>query len=67
MNISINNRPVELPSTVESISDLAVWKGLSNTAAAIARNDEIIRREQWDMVRIAEGDRILIIAAAFGG
>jgi thiamine biosynthesis protein ThiS len=34
---------------------------------AIMINGEVVRRSQWDAVRLAEGDAVELIVAAAGG
>lgn len=67
MNITINNKPVTLPKDIVTVGDLADMKGLTRKATAIAVNDMMILRDNWNKKRLAEGDRVLIIEAAFGG
>lgn len=67
MNITINNRPTEIPDTARTIADLADLQGLRPQGTAIARNGMVVKKSEWASSPIAEGDSITVISAAFGG
>lgn len=65
MTVSVNNREITTSST--TLEQLRKELGLPDTAIAIAVNNTMIKREDWDTFSIKENDRILAIRAACGG
>jgi sulfur carrier protein len=57
-------------SSGSALPDLLGALGLDPLRArgiAVAVNDEVVRRKQWDAVRLREGDRVEIVTANQGG
>lgn len=67
MNIILNNIPTPLPRDYMTIEDLIKWKGVKIAGTAVALNDRIVRKENWNLTRLSDLDRVTIISAAFGG
>lgn len=67
MNIILNNVPFQLPSVDTTVLDLLNSKGISHTGTAVSVNDKLVRHSEWDSTKLSEGDRVVIISAAFGG
>lgn len=65
MTVSVNNREITTSST--TLEQLRKELGLPDTAIAIAVNNTMIKREDWDTFSIKGNDRILAIRAACGG
>lgn len=67
MNIKINGqcRCVDLGLTVAELMkrENMLMKG----GVAVALNGRVVRRADWDMRILQEGDELLIINAAYGG
>jgi thiamine biosynthesis protein ThiS len=63
---TINGSPQELPEelTVGALLDLL---GSPRTGVAVARNDCVVPRSQYDSDRLREGDSVEIITAVAGG
>lgn len=66
MKASINGREHELPEEL-TVSSLLEHLGSRSTGVAVARNDRVVRRSEYDAARIEDGDRIEIITAVAGG
>ena len=66
MKATINGRPHELPGelTVGALLDLL---GSPRVGIAVARNDRVVRRSEFQSDVVREGDRVEIIAAVAGG
>jgi sulfur carrier protein len=67
MKLSINNAVFEVPehSTLDSISGLLQ---LTTTAGiAIAVNNSVVPRSQWNSLVLKEADNIILIRATQGG
>ncbi|MCX8081757.1 MAG: sulfur carrier protein ThiS [Bacteroidia bacterium] len=70
MTIFINDVATEIPNTTHTLTD--VLKNILNISKdkkgiAIAVNEEVIPKNQWDQFTIKENDRLLVIIAAQGG
>ncbi len=70
MTIFINDVATEIPTTTRTLTD--VLKNILNISKdkkgiAIAVNEEVIPKNQWDQFTIKENDRLLVIIAAQGG
>ncbi len=63
---TINGVPRELPdaATVGAVLELL---GSARQGVAVSRNDRVVRRAEYDVERLTEGDRIEIIEAVAGG
>jgi len=63
---TINGSPRELPGelTVGALLDLL---GSPRTGVAVARNDRVVRRSEYQSDVVRDGDRIEIIQAVAGG
>jgi len=63
---TINGEMRELPggTTVAALLELL---GVNQTGVAVARNERVVRRGEFDSHPLAEGDRIEIIKAVAGG
>jgi thiamine biosynthesis protein ThiS len=63
---TINGRVRELPGEM-SVGALLELLGSPLTGVAVARNDRVVRRGEFESDRVREGDRIEIIQAVAGG
>jgi thiamine biosynthesis protein ThiS len=63
---TINGRPQELPEEM-TVGALLKLLGSPTAGVAVARNDRVVRRSEYDRDRIREGDRLEIIHAVAGG
>ncbi|HZV76380.1 MAG TPA: sulfur carrier protein ThiS [Candidatus Babeliales bacterium] len=66
MKATINGRVRELPDelTVSALLDLL---GSARKGIAVACNDRVVRRTEFETQRLSEGDRVEIIEAVAGG
>ncbi len=65
MNIIINSKSTE--TQAQTLQALAEELSLPKSGVAMAKNQQMIHREDWDQTTLAENDNILIIKAACGG
>jgi sulfur carrier protein len=63
---TINGRAREVPDGT-TIGALLETLGTARNGIAVARNDCVVRRAEYDALSIADGDRIEIIKAVAGG
>lgn len=66
MKATINGRVHELPDEI-TVGALLALLGSPRSGIAVARNDRIVRRDEFDERAVCEGDRLEIITAVAGG
>lgn len=66
MKASINGEEHELPDGV-TVAQLLERVHAPDRGIAVAKNDRVVRRSNFQEERICEGDRIEIIRAVAGG
>lgn len=64
--ILVNGKEKEFPGTV-TIREFLVLEDQKTDYVAVEQNEVIIPREQYDAVKIADGDRIEIVSFMGGG
>lgn len=65
MNIKINNKETEVKAT--SLQELATEISLPEKGVAVAVNNRMVTRADWNHTAINDGDNIVIIKAVCGG
>ena len=63
MKLKVNDQEVESGATTLSLFSLE--QNLPATGIAVAVNNRMVPRAEWDSYTLNEGDRILIIKAVF--
>ncbi len=66
MTIILNDIPTEVDDIL-TVAALAAMQNLGASGSAIAVNDTVIRRADWETTLLKSGDKVLIIKAAYGG
>lgn len=66
MKASINGEERELPDGL-TVTQMLAHLQTPERGIAVAKNDRVVRRSEFDRERVAEGDRIEIIRAVAGG
>lgn len=66
MKIFVNSQEYELTGSV-SVNDLAAKLELPEGGVAVAVNNKIVRRDEWNSFLLNENDKVIIIKAACGG
>ena len=66
MKATINGEIRDLPEGL-TLGRLLDMLAAPRTGVAVARNDRVVRRAEFDAHALAEGDRIEIIRAVAGG
>lgn len=67
MKITVNDTPRQVPAgtrVAEVLGDLALAQ---RRGLAIALNDEVVPRVEWNTRALEEGDALLILRASQGG
>ena len=67
MDVFFNSNETELPGNVRTGSQLHAWKEVPAKGVAVALNNKVVRKSQWDETPLKQGDRILVITAVCGG
>ncbi len=66
MQIFINDEPVECPES-STISTLLIQQNIPPVNMAVALNDRVISKTQWEQTMLSEGCHLIIIKAVQGG
>lgn len=66
MQIELNQKIRIVPDEC-TITSLIALEQIEGGYIAVAVNQEIIKRENWEITYLKEGDKILIIGAVRGG
>ena len=66
MNVFVNNEPRVLNGKKE-ISQLVELLGLSTKGMALAVNNTVVSRSEWEKYELKENDKVTIIKATQGG
>ncbi len=65
MKLKVNNQEVETGAI--TLSQFSQEQNLPTTGIAVAVNQRMIPRTEWDSYTLNEGDNIIIIKAVCGG
>ncbi|WP_299269461.1 sulfur carrier protein ThiS [uncultured Prevotella sp.] len=65
MNIKINNKETEVKAA--SLQELATEISLPEKGVAVAVNNRMVTRADWNHTAINDGDNIVVIKAVCGG
>lgn len=66
MRVVLNGVEREIPDGM-TISELLVFLDLAPERLAVERNYQIVRRADWDHIKLEEGDRLEIVHFVGGG
>ena len=64
--ITLNGRGVDVEPGA-TVGHLVDGLGRGRAGLAVALNDEVVPRSEWDETSVREGDRLEILTAAQGG
>jgi len=67
MEVFINQHPVSFPEPASLSSVLAEQNLLDRKGIAIAVNNQVVSRTDWDTYQLRPADQIVIIRATQGG
>ena len=65
MKIKVNNKETE--TSAKTVGELARELALPERGVALAVEQTMIKRDEWDNTPLKDGDNVLIIKAACGG
>lgn len=67
MKIAFNSNPVEIEENT-TLEDFLQSRNLDNQGGmAVARNNQVVPRQDWKRVVLKENDTLLVIGAYYGG
>lgn len=66
MTLTVNGEVRELPHGT-TLSELIEFLSLAPERLAVERNLEVVRRTEWSVTKLAEGDRIEVVHFVGGG
>ena len=64
--VTVNGESEDVAATT-TVAELVARHRPSPRGVAVARNEEVVPRSQWDQTVAADGDRFEILTAAQGG
>lgn len=67
MNIILNKEDFLLPDEVVTIGELIAWQQLPTIGVAVAVNNRVIPKKEWESWKLCQGDKIALITAVCGG
>lgn len=67
MKIKVNNVFEEYAPETMTVSELLEAKKMPKAGCAVAVNDRLVKAMSWDSHRLADGDCVTLISAAYGG
>ncbi|PSU32859.1 sulfur carrier protein ThiS [Photobacterium lutimaris] len=66
IQVRVNDKPVEVPEG-QSLNALLIQLDMPLQATAVAINEDIVARSEWDTTILSTGDRIALFQAIAGG
>lgn len=67
MDIEINNHIEKFSDATLTVAELLARKGVTGGGVAVAVNNKIVGRNDWEARSLRSGDKVVIISAAYGG
>lgn len=66
MTVLINDKPTEV-NTGTTLAQLLENLNIPSNGTAVAVNGALAKRDAWPSATLNDGDKVLIISAAYGG
>lgn len=67
MEILINNNQITVPDSASLALAISSLVNIETKGVAVAINENIVPKKEWDSRKLTNGDKILIIKATQGG
>jgi len=67
MTVEINHKEVVVPEGCDTLSELLQSQGISAAGHAVAVENRVVPRTQWNVFPLAEGMKVTVIRAVCGG
>lgn len=66
MKIVLNGKPHEIPGN-ETVSDFVAALKLEGRRVAVMVNEQVVKKDNWNAVRLNEGDAVEVVHMVGGG
>ena len=67
MEIFVNNQPIQTEEQTSLLSIVNSQVGENSKGLAVAINEEVIPKNEWEKIILNQNDQVLIIKATQGG
>lgn len=67
MEVLINNNQLTVPESASLALAISSLVNVETKGVAVAVNENIVPKKEWDSKRLTNGDKIIIIKATQGG
>lgn len=67
MNIICNGNPITLDDSTSLFALLAVTEYVDQKGIAVAVNNCVVKKQDWESHQLQENDKVLIVSATKGG
>lgn len=67
MKLTINGKPRDIAEQDLTVAGLVAVLGAKPEQVAVAVNGEVVRRADWALVAVREGDNVEVVRAVGGG
>lgn len=67
MTVEINKKETEVPAGCDTLAALLQTQGIGDKGHAVAVNNRVVPRLQWESFTLADGMKITVIRAVCGG
>lgn len=67
MNLHVNGESVQVPKTIETISELIDHYGFKNPVIIVEHNEVILDRKEHEQTKVLEGDQVEFVQFVGGG
>ena len=67
MNITLNNRPEEIPADKLTVNELLKYKNFTFRLLVIKINSTLVKKDQYDTATIVDGDNVVVMHLVSGG
>ena len=66
MTITLNQQPIDVAEDI-TLGSLLDIQGIARTGIAVAVNNKVVRKTDWENFHLGAGDNVLVITAVRGG
>jgi len=67
MEIFLNNQPIHIEENTSLFSFVSSQVGENSKGLAVAINEEVVPKNEWERIVLNQNDQVLIIKATQGG
>lgn len=67
MKVQINGEMIEIPETIETVTQLIEHLELSSPVIIVEHNEEVLQKDQHQATKLSSGDKIEFVQFVGGG